>query len=257
MKRELGFMDKTLALKLIDEVAKHPKTALAPQGFGESLLHPNYLEILEHARKKRVGRIIVISNGAKLSGEIAEEIIRSELLDDLYISLDGTKKETYEKLRKGASFEKVTENILNFINAREKSGKESPRVHLRIIRMKETEGEIEEFQSFWREKLGRNDEVEINDFNTWVGKVEDRNPAKRPRRKRLPCRQLWQTALIFWNGDLTPCCYDVNGELKVGNVKEASIRDIWSNQKLKALRDAHLSNDYTRIPLCKSCTEWF
>jgi len=257
MKRELGFMDKTLAFRLIDEIAGFPETAFAPQGFGESLLHKDYIEILVYARSKNLDKIIAITNASKLSKDIADKIIDTNLLDDIYFSLDGCNKETYEKLRKNASFERVMSNIKRFIEIRKKSGSWLPKIHMRIIRMKETESQIYEFKNYWLNILSDFDEVEINEFNTWVGKVEDRSSIKVKYRRRLPCRQLWKTALIFVNGDLTPCCYDVNGVLKVGNVNEHSIREIWNSKKLKELRIAHLKGDFDKIPLCKSCKEWF
>jgi hypothetical protein len=41
---------------------------------------------------------------------------------------------------------------------------------------------------------------------------------------------------ILWNGDVTFCCDDYNGELVVGNVKEKSLLEIYEGKEFKKIR---------------------
>ena len=57
---------------------------------------------------------------------------------------------------------------------------------------------------------------------------------------------------VLWNGDVTLCCLDHDGLLKVGNIKDSSIETLIHNDAAKKLRASMLG----RSPLpsvCKNC----
>jgi len=150
----------------------------------------------------------------------------------------------------------VTQNIERFLEMR--GHNENPHLVLRIIRMQETEEEIESFKDLWSNKIGRGDIIQIADYNDWTGKVTYRGVKQvQIKRERHPCRMLWKNLSVFHNGQVSPCCYDAEGELIVGNTLNQGLKEIWNGQRLRNLRDLHLAHQFEKIPICSRCRSWF
>ena len=75
---------------------------------GEPLLRKELFEIIEIIHESKI-RIYLISNGMLFNENIAKKL--AKLSVNLMISIDGADKESYEKIRKGASFEKLKESV--------------------------------------------------------------------------------------------------------------------------------------------------
>jgi len=98
--------DKTV-LKVAEEIPLLKPRWVIMEG-GEPLLHKKLFEIIEVIRKKKI-KVYLISNGMLLDEDLARRF--AELGVNLMISVDGADKESYEKIRKGASFEKLKESV--------------------------------------------------------------------------------------------------------------------------------------------------
>ena len=59
---------------------------------------------------------------------------------------------------------------------------------------------------------------------------------------------------VLWNGDVTLCCLDHDGELKVGNVRNSSIETVIRSDAAKKLR-ASMFGDYPLPSICQTCQE--
>ena len=57
---------------------------------------------------------------------------------------------------------------------------------------------------------------------------------------------------VLWNGDVTLCCLDHDGELKIGNVRDASIETLIKGDAAKQLR-ASMIGEGPLPPLCQKC----
>jgi len=75
---------------------------------GEPLLRQELFEVIEIIYKGSI-KIYLISNGMFLDEDIARRLAKYDV--NLMISIDGADKESYEKIRKGASFQKLTESV--------------------------------------------------------------------------------------------------------------------------------------------------
>lgn len=75
-----GFMTKELWFKLIDEIAEtDPNSIVLPFWRGESLLHPNFVELIEYALQKSI-RIHISTNGIMVKDEFAEVLSHCEFV---------------------------------------------------------------------------------------------------------------------------------------------------------------------------------
>ena len=253
LKRKRGFMEESLFEKIAGDLVRKSGFIFLPQGFGEALLHPRWAQLITFARGMDIRPITILTNGMLLSGEKMAAL--TENADIVVVTLDGSKAKTYESVRVNSSFEKVTGNIKDFLRMRGKS--ERPHCVIRIIRMRDTEEEIETFRMFWSQEIGKGDLVQVSDCIDWAGSVEYRGDySNRERTKRHPCRMLWKNLTVYHNGRVSPCCYDAEGELIVGDVLNQTLREIWNSDSLRNLRDLHLTSQYEKIPICSRCRNW-
>ena len=59
---------------------------------------------------------------------------------------------------------------------------------------------------------------------------------------------------VLWNGDVTLCCLDHDGQLKVGNIRNSSIEAIILSDKAKKLRGSMLGQ-HPLPSICQTCQQ--
>lgn len=59
------------------------------------------------------------------------------------------------------------------------------------------------------------------------------------------CLEPWRIAIIYWNGDISPCCYT---DRVMGNLQQHSFREIWNNSDYREFR-----RNIKKGPLPKEC----
>ncbi len=253
LNRKRGFMDEPVFRRIIGDISKESGFLLLPQGFGELLLHKKWPELIEFASGKGIQPIIILTNGMLLNKTNIQGLLNT--VNAVVVTIDGTTAKTYESIRVKGRFKTVTENIQRFLEIR--GHNENPRLVLRIIKMKETEGEIEDFRKHWAKKIGKGDIIQISDCIDWAGNVVYRGiNENQPKEKRHPCKMLWKNLSVFYNGEVSPCCYDAEGELIIGSALNQSLKEMWNGLRLKDLRTLHLTHQFKKIPLCSRCRNW-
>ena len=253
LRRKRGFMDEAVFKKIAGDVVEESGFIFLPQGFGEPLLHPRWSDLMTIASRMGIHPITILTNGMLLGKDIISALIESA--DIVVVTLDGSSAKTYESVRVNGSFERVTSNIKNLLRMRGDSVR--PHCVVRIIRMQDTEEEIETFRLFWSREIAEGDLVQVTDCIDWAGSVDYRGVCEnRERTGRQPCRMLWKNMTVYHDGRVTPCCFDAEGELIVGNVRTQTLREIWSSDPLRRLRDLHLTYQWHKIPVCSRCRNW-
>jgi MoaA/NifB/PqqE/SkfB family radical SAM enzyme len=90
----------------------------------EPLVHPQIEELIHVVEAHDyVPGVTLATNGVLLDGPMAEFMVSRDLDWDIYISMESSNPATYEKIRRGAKFGVIKENIENLINLREKASK--------------------------------------------------------------------------------------------------------------------------------------
>lgn len=253
LERERGFMEDGIFMKVVEQLSTESGFLFLPQGFGESLLHKKYGHFMDLAKRAGIRPIVVLTNGMLLDVKAISVLLNAA--DVLVVTVDGVTAKTYESVRVNGKFEKVKENIEQLLRLRDDA--QSPHIVLRIIRMKETEDEVEAFRTYWADKLHSGDSVQVVGFNDWTGNVTYRGTdGTRTRRDRHPCRMLWKNLTVYHDGRVSPCCYDAEGELIVGSVLNQSLREIWKSSSLRDLRELHFLCQFEKIPICSRCGNW-
>jgi radical SAM protein with 4Fe4S-binding SPASM domain len=259
--RAAKLMDDGLFRKVAEEISAESGFVLLPQGFGESMLHPRWADLLGYVRERGIGPVVFLTNGMLLREQNVDRLLASGV-DVVVISIDGVDSETYASVRVGGDLGVVEANVRRLLEKRGPEGR--PRVVLRIIRMKETAAEIGAFFERWRPVLSPGDEIRVNEFNDWAGKVEDRSVADVPEAaravetpRRPPCRMLWSNLSLHADGKVSACCHDSEDELVVGDVaKGDTVRGIWTGESLARLRRIHRDGRLAELPICLACRNW-
>ncbi len=125
-----GYMDFEVFKKLVDEAQEYIfDVSLLHRG--ESLLHPEFVKFLHYVTKYQ-WRTKLHTNGTVLTRELSREIIKAGLYR-ISFSFDGYTPKTYEKIRVGAKFEEVVENIRNLLILKKEMKSKYPIVARELI----------------------------------------------------------------------------------------------------------------------------
>ena len=240
-------MELSLFRKIIDEAKDFLEFAV-PYGVGEPLLNPEIHEMIRYCRKLGVPNGIS-TNATVLTEECSRKLIEAGL-DYIIFAFDGATRETFEKYRKGADFEKVRHNILGFLRVK-KALKAKVFCIIQMVALKDNRTEIPELVRMWRvegidEIRIKKDEVH-NEGSAIPGDAQNRPPM------RHPCYLLWRGPMyIHYDGTVYPCCY-IYPNQPIGNVKKTPLGEIWNSPQMLELRQAHIKGDLDRFTSCQNC----
>ena len=254
VKRKKGFMDWDLFRQIVDEMAPHVSTTTL-HIWGEPLLHPRIIDMIAYCRER--GLHAEISTNAVLLTRQMSQAILDAGLGAIYLCLDGVKAETYETVRREASFEQTKENILKFLELRVQGGYELPNTKLQIIELAPTMDEIETFEQMW--SVPGVDKINVKAFDSWGDQIEGisslRACGKRELPPRYPCPNLWYHVHIYWDGTLVCCDRDFDARYPLGNVRDGVMR-AWRGPEMSRLRLKQINGDLADVPSCGNCVEW-
>ncbi len=234
---------------------------------GEPFLHSRLTDMVRLAKAHNV--IAMTSTNAHFirTRQDAEDIVDSGL-DEIVMSLDGATSETYVKYRVGGSFERALAGIRLLIQAKKDLRAPKPLVHLQFIIMKHNEAEIGAARHL-ASKLG------VNRLSLKTSQVYTEAEAEvyLPSRENLSryrydspvlttksritnaCRHLWYSSVVNWDGTVSPCCFDKNGDYHLGNAFNGqTFGEIWTGEPYGDFRDAIL-RDRASVPMCSNCSE--
>ena len=127
--------------EILKQISDRPRTLLLTI-FGEPLLHPHLLDFIQAAKEKK-HQVTLVTNGTLLDREMAKELIFFKT-DKITFSIDGCKKETYERIRKGSDYDKVIENLKYLSRLNEQSGNPMT-IDINYVVSSQTVNETEDF----------------------------------------------------------------------------------------------------------------
>ncbi len=253
-RRKKGFLDWDLFRQIIDEMAPHVSMTTL-HIWGEPLLHPRLVEMVAYCRQHRLHSEIS-TNAVLLTPELGQALIEAGL-GAIYLCLDGVTAETYEHVRREASFERTRENILKFLELRNRAGDKGPRTKLQIIEIAPTADQIETFKRIW--SVPGVDQINVKAFDSWgdqIASISALRPGERPALPpRYHCPNLWYHAHIYWDGTLVCCDRDFDARYPLGNVADGVMK-AWRGPAMTRLRLKHINHDLDDVPSCGPCVEW-
>jgi radical SAM protein with 4Fe4S-binding SPASM domain len=243
MQRPIQFMDASTFESLISD-NRETLEFVSLNGYGEPLLHPEIFNFLAVCRKYGV-RTGISTNCSTLNEKKAKALLENPP-DIITLAIDGVSAEDYEKVRVGAVFETVTENVSRFL-AICADYKHPMYIILQCIYMTETKHQISSFRNLFAGQ--KYDAIRIRQL-TYSGAIRDDADY---RNRTCACYWLWNEPMVLADGTLVPCCQDVNGELALGSIKNHSLNELWNQHIVQMLRDKHASGQRNAISICSDC----
>ena len=251
-KDEKGLMDLRLYQKIIDE-AKEFTHDINLHHRGEPLLHPQLAQMIRYADDAGL-TVRFHTNATLLDADQAEQLVAAQP-DLISISFDGLQKDLYEETRRGANFEQTVANILGVLDTRKRLRARKPYIVMETIDLPALRGRADSDRVRALVKVLRArglDELVTKDLYEWAT-ASSNAPCCHTHHV---CTFPWYAMVICWDGTVTPCPQDFMAAIKLGNVRDQSIRAIWNSPPYLELRH-HLVHDLESLELCRKCDRLF
>lgn len=224
--------------------------------YGEPLLDPKIGPRIARARKLGFRGTGISTNATELNKDKSKSLLDAGL-EALICSIDGVKAQTHEKIRPGAKFNEIIENILNFIKLR-KQQKSDTRLIIRFTAQQLNIDEWLDFKEFWLKRLDSsyNDIVFFMRVHSWGTGNEDFEFQDMFRdQSAYICPDFLTKQYIFADGSAAFCCADYNGEFKdLGNAAFEDPIEIYNKPIFKKYRDYMRQGRIGELDLCKDCS---
>ena len=251
--RGLGDIELSLYEKIVGDAVEFGIETMQLHFQGESLLHKQFPDMVRIAKERGL-MTQAFTNGLPLTEKMAEAILNAGL-DMLRFSVDGVSEEVYQKNRVGGQFARVFRNM-KMLKEKVRERNSPIRLEWQIIAMRNNEHELDRARIMARE-IG---------YNFFVKTFAVTDPASTPlnsayqRKLHIKlCADIYRAIFVYYNGDVVPCCYDLEGKAIVGNLSRQTLLEIWKSPKYTELR-RRIDNAYRKPEeepeLCKSCLKW-
>lgn len=220
-----GYMSKELWRKLIDEIyAASPDAIVLPFWRGESLLHPDFAELMAYALNKSC-RIHISTNGHVLTDKQADVLAMCEFITFSVHTMKG-----YLNARKFLSTPK----------------KGMPVVQISFVRGEKTADELLR-KLVTAHNLDGFDSVRLYDEHSRGGVFGKSGHS--PDTGRKFCPKLQDTLVVAFDGAVSRCnhIWKTEEEISLNNM---SIKDVWSSKLIQKIR-----TDYPDAS-CMPCDQW-
>ncbi|MBQ7631257.1 MAG: radical SAM protein [Paludibacteraceae bacterium] len=228
---------------------------------GEPLLHKDLPQMIAEAHE--AGLYTIISTNAQaMTPQLAEALVKAGL-NRIIISMDGLTDASYNAYRVGGNVEQCKKALRWLHDAKADAKAKATIIELQCLRLRTNEHEWKAFKQQYK-ALGADRLVfktaQLYDY-TNGHPLMPTNPRYsrytqsadgRYHRKPLSktCLRAWTGCVITTIGEVLPCCYDKAHAHAYGNIMERPLKELFSNEKAIAFRQAAL----TQQPLiCQEC----
>jgi len=249
-------LDENMLVKIFDDFKKNQLSALM-LSISEPLLFKKIDKVFELAKQANIMDIFLFTNGILLNKKNIEIILNSTITR-LFVSIDASSSEIYNKVRVPVSKNNINadrlaeleQNIKNFMEARNKRKLKLPLVRTSFVALENNFHEKSQFIDKWIDLV---DSVEIqketsitayDDIKSGIINYDEKI-------KDYNCGEPWNQISIYSDGTVAPCCNTVGRNLPIGNIKDQTISEIWNGDKMNKIRKSFLNNNPDDV--CKAC----
>lgn len=248
LQRDKGVMSADVHKLIIDKVKDWgaPIISISHAGMGEPLIDRNIHKKV--AYEKSVfpeAQVSLFSNASALETKRVEELF-DVALDVYSVSLNAFSKDVYEKVMK-LSFQRTWDNLHRFMEMNDAQGKPIT-FNVSLVPTEEhSEEEISRFREYWTPRAHN---VIVPPRISW-GSYQDQGVHK----NQYPCRYIFDTFLVDWDGTVAMCCEDYETKFPLGNIVENSPQEIWNSKMFQAQRRRQVEGDFSVPSICANCIE--
>jgi len=249
-------IDLALYQKIVNEVSQYPHASIRLHSVGEPLDWEDLGAALELTPADLKSWLFTSAVTRELA--LLEQVCRK--ISIVEVSVNSAGPEDY-RLTKGIdAFSLVEGNIRAMRACIQAEGLPTRLIASRV--QSQDEAADREFVRFWKAS-GLVDDAFVRSYHTYNDLIDPLMPGG-AEGKHQPCLVHWARFNISAGG-LAVVCFnelfkqEIPPALILGDIRQQSIAEVWTGEKLAALRKAELSEDYTgcafadELP-CKHCT---
>jgi len=248
MKRKKETMPLNLFKKIVDEAKELGCKDVHMTQYNEPFTDCFLFDRIEYLRKAGMSSWFY-SNGMLLDSGMRKNVLENPP-NLIRFSIDGVKKETFEKIRVGADYNKVVNNVFSLYKERNEKNKKLPRIEVYFTLFDKNKDEVNDFLKFWKGKC---------DFAS-VYPADSRESEKFVRVNYKKCRPYPcfnpRRILILSNGLVVLCCVDFEGEVVLGDLTKQTLKQVVNSKKFKEVFASQMDRS-CKIPLCTKCSKLY
>ena len=254
--RKKKLMNVDMADKYVNEMKKKGITSVLLHTIGDPLANTKLKEYLKILRKYKM-QAGLSTNGLMLDKHVETLAEFFDVCSNIRFSIDGVKKETYEKIRFGGIFEKLIENLEIAENKLKKIGYE---FSIDLVITKDNFKELGEFIVFYKKYVNNPyKNIHLNFMNSLSPNNDyflNNNVISEHTNKNFYCG--FASSLIPYvlvDGRVSACCRDYDGSLVVDDLNSNKLKNMKNSKGFKKLQNAHMEegDGINEYELCKSC----
>lgn len=259
-----GNMTDELIDKILCDLAGFPKKIKKINlfGFGESLCHPQFPEIVGKVNKAGVADAVEFTtNGVLLSKDRIDRIIKNGGVHTIRISLQGIDASAYRKFGGvQINFEQFLSNLKYLYQQR---GNMKVRMKVADIALKGIPDGEKQFTDIFGDIadsiyiehiLPIYAGMDYDKIDEGINKdVLDGRMHVHQETVNKVCHRAFYRMRVRANGDVTAACCDATQDVKYGNVWKDSLYNIWNGEEHKRFLKLLLEGKRFDHPYCKDC----
>lgn len=259
-----GNMSEKLIDKILYDLAEFPRKIKKINlfGFGESLCHPKFPEIVGKVNRADVAEAVELTtNGVLLTKNKIDSIMENGGVQTIRISLQGVDASSYEQFGGvNIDFEQFLSNLKYLYENR---GDMKVRMKVADIALKGIPNGEERFRDLFEDIA---DSIYIEhilpiyagmdynkiDENITKDVLDGRMHVHQEKINKV-CHRAFYRMRLRVNGDVTAACCDATQDVKYGMIWKDSLYNIWNGEAHKAFLKLQLQGRRFEHPCCKGC----
>jgi hypothetical protein len=221
---------------------------LTISGFGEFSIDKDWKYKIKKA-SILFDKIHIITNLSLLSEPDLSFLLN--YISDIRVSLYGFTEDIYNKIHNTPAnntkyFNNIVKKIFYIIKLKNKNQK----IILNYIEIPENKNETKDWINFWKDKVNL---IEVWKPHNWINGKKYRSCCT--HRIKTCGRPFTGPIQVQVDGTINVCCFDYNGELLIGDLKNSSFNKIFNSDKMQNIQNLHRNNKADLIHQCSICDQ--
>ncbi len=219
--------------------------------YSEPFLHPDIISYAKYIKDSGL-LLHITSNGILITTEQIDKLIDIGL-DSITFSMQGATEKEYVFMRKNNKLGLIRGKIKYIVKKRQN------KLFLQVsttVSKRDKPEDIEKFKKKWSNyadlvTVGRTCWSRIAELEPKIYDITGIRPDQ--DRKYIPCQDILTKMAVYSNGDISTCCGDIRCRLKMGNILNTNMKELWHSEVYNGLRLLLKNMRMDMLDLCKDC----